>query len=71
MNMLREYIRALLESGGSFIPAIAGWFDRQDRSAFVKEFPEGCVVQITTGSVLSTRMHEVKVGSYGVARSRG
>jgi len=47
MNMLREYIRTLLESGDSFIPAIAGWFDGKHRGAFVKEFPEGCVVQIT------------------------
>ena len=47
MRLLREYIRTLLESNGSFIPAIAGWFDRKNRGAFVKEFPEGCVVQIT------------------------
>ena len=47
MQLLREYIRTLLEGGGSFMPAIGGWFDRRNRDAFVKEFPEGCVVQIT------------------------
>ena len=47
-NLLREYIRTLLESNGSFMPAIGGWFDRQERAGvFVKEFPEGCEVYLT------------------------
>ena len=47
MKLLREYIGRLLESNDSFMPAIAGWFDGRHRDAFVKEFPEGCVVYLT------------------------